>query len=117
MGMTLKADVAAVRKQSGDDKPVDLVHLSSQTMGDRGLEIELLKLFIAQAPTCLEAWARASDMTGRKHAAHALKGASRAVGAFVLGDLAAEAELPGFSGFARLEAEIRRVDAYIRTII
>jgi len=50
--------------------------------GDPGLEAEVLRMFLTQARTCLEAWKRAESEAGRKEAAHALKGSARAIGAF-----------------------------------
>ena len=35
-------------------KPIDLAHLSAQTMGDTALEIEVLKLFARQARKAME---------------------------------------------------------------
>ncbi len=117
MPMKLTADVIAATKHSSHPMPVDLVHLSAQAMGDRTLELELLRLFAAQAPIYVNALRRASDQTARKHAAHALKGASRAVGAFALGDLAAQAELPGFGDLSALEKETQKVVGFIQSII
>jgi HPt (histidine-containing phosphotransfer) domain-containing protein len=115
--MTLKVEIEVARRLEGAGKPVDLVHLSRQTMGDPGLEAEVLRMFLTQARTCLEAWKRAEDDIGHKEAAHALKGSARAVGAFALADLAAVAELPGNRDIGPLEAEMDRVLAYIRTLI
>ena len=64
--------------------PIDLVHLSRQTMGDRALEVELLALFDRQAGQIaaklgtieagpVEIW--------RADLAHKLKGSARAIGA------------------------------------
>jgi HPt (histidine-containing phosphotransfer) domain-containing protein len=116
MPMTLKADLA--KATSGEEaKPVDLVHLSAQTMGDRSLEAEVLRIFLSQAPTWCLALQRATVQTARKEAAHTLKGSARAIGAFGLAAKAGEAEMPGFSDFPGLEAELDRVVAYIRTLI
>jgi len=117
MPMTLKVEVDEARRLNGGAKPVDLVHLSCQTMGDPGLEAEVLRIFLTQARTCLDGLKRAEDDAGRKEAAHALKGSSRAVGAFALADLAAAAEIAGGHDIAALEAEMERVLAYIRTLI
>ncbi len=50
MSMALKADVTQACRYEGTEKPVDLVHLSKVTMGDRGLELEVLKMFLTQIP-------------------------------------------------------------------
>lgn len=72
--------------------PIDLKHLDQYVCGDAGLLDEILSLFVEQATrwaTCLSA-----DMDDEewRHAVHTLKGASRGVGAWALGDLAESAE-------------------------
>jgi HPt (histidine-containing phosphotransfer) domain-containing protein len=65
-------------------RPIDLIHLARQTMGDRDLETELLGLFVRQAGQIM---ARLSaDLPGdsipwRADLAHTLKGSARAIGA------------------------------------
>jgi HPt (histidine-containing phosphotransfer) domain-containing protein len=64
--------------------PIDLTHLSEQTLGDRHLERELLCLFSAQSPRLL-AQMRALRLTEAgtlNDLAHRLKGSARAIGAF-----------------------------------
>jgi HPt (histidine-containing phosphotransfer) domain-containing protein len=117
MPMTLKVEIDEARRLEGGAKPVDLVHLSRQTMGDPGLEAEVLRMFMTQARTCLDAWKRAEDDDGRKEAAHALKGSARAIGAFALADHAAAAEIAPGDDIRPLEAEMERALAYIRTLI
>jgi len=115
MPMTLKADVTSKARSAG--KPVDLAHLAAQTFGDPALEREVLGLFLSQAPICLQAWKNAGGAQARKLAAHTLKGAARGIGAWELAEIAGEAESPAFAGAARLEAEIARVCAYIRSLV
>ncbi len=62
-------------------RPIDLVHLASQTMGDKALEIEVLQMFARQARRALHDMVGA-DAAGVVAAAHRLKGAASAVGAF-----------------------------------
>ncbi len=70
-------------------RPVDLVHLARQTMGDKALEIEVLQMFARQARRCImELGSNDADMI--EAAAHRLKGAAQAVGAFSV-SMAAEA--------------------------
>lgn len=69
-------------------RPVDLVHLARQTMGDRALEQEVLSLFVQQASTVRDQIASASPAE-RVRLAHTLKGSARSVGA---GAIAACAE-------------------------
>jgi HPt (histidine-containing phosphotransfer) domain-containing protein len=68
-------------------RPLDLDHLSRQTMGDRALEQEVLAMFARQIGTIRETIATADDRE-RARLAHALKGSARGVGAFALGDCA-----------------------------
>ncbi len=72
-------------------RPIDLVHLAAQTMGDKGLEIEVLEMFSRQSRRILQ------DMSGAAPealaaAAHRLKGSARGVGAFRVADAAARLE-------------------------
>jgi HPt (histidine-containing phosphotransfer) domain-containing protein len=73
------------------DRPVDLAHLSRQTMGDRDLEREVLQLFVQQseAVRCSILGAGPEE---RASLAHALRGAAVGVGAFRIADCAADIE-------------------------
>lgn len=62
-------------------KPVDLAHLSKQTMGDKELEIEILQLFARNTRVILHELATA-DKTRIVALSHRLKGSADAVGAF-----------------------------------
>lgn len=72
-------------------RPIDLVHLAAQTAGDKNLEADVLQLFAKQARTALHELTSA-DAKGVKAAAHRLKGAASAVGAFTVAKLAGEVE-------------------------
>lgn len=66
------------------DRPVDLVHLSRQSLGDRALEKELLQLFDAQAESIMVRLASEigmADRRWRRDMAHTLRGSASAVGA------------------------------------
>jgi HPt (histidine-containing phosphotransfer) domain-containing protein len=71
--------------------PIDLVHLSRQTGGDTELEQELLALFADQCVKHLDTIRRANAKTG-SDAAHTLKGAARAIGAWAVADAAERVE-------------------------
>jgi HPt (histidine-containing phosphotransfer) domain-containing protein len=116
VAMALKVDVAKACKKAGWDKPVDLVHLSHQTMGDRGLEREVLDIFLGQAKAYIESWHSNSKPEARRRIAHSLKGAARGIGAWELAHLSALAEEPEFSDIAALERETARVCAYILSL-
>jgi HPt (histidine-containing phosphotransfer) domain-containing protein len=63
-----------------DDGPIDLKHLNRMTLGDAGLEREVLAMFSAQAAGMIAALAALpSDI---RALAHTLKGSARAIGAF-----------------------------------
>jgi HPt (histidine-containing phosphotransfer) domain-containing protein len=72
-------------------RPVDLAHLARQTMGDRGLEQEVLALFVQQALSVRDKIADAT-LNDRLLLAHGLKGSARGVGAFAIADWASEVE-------------------------
>jgi HPt (histidine-containing phosphotransfer) domain-containing protein len=72
-------------------RPVDLVHLSKQTMGDREVEREVLAMFVQQALSVRDEIATA-DVRRRLLLAHGLKGSARSVGAFAIADCVAEIE-------------------------
>jgi HPt (histidine-containing phosphotransfer) domain-containing protein len=61
---------------------LDLAHLARQTLGDRGLEREVLRLFAQQSVALLAVLAKASGSDDRRAAAHTLKGSARAIGAW-----------------------------------
>lgn len=90
-------DSAAFGKPGGEtcepsqSRPIDLIHLSRQTLGDRALEEEVLGMFVQQLATARDNLAAADD-AGRRMIAHTLKGTARGIGAFRLGDCAAAIE-------------------------
>jgi HPt (histidine-containing phosphotransfer) domain-containing protein len=72
--------------------PIDVDYLGKQTLGDEGLEQEVLRLFDVMVQTYME---RLESSTGRdallQHL-HTLKGAAAGVGAFSLSEMAREVE-------------------------
>ena len=72
--------------------PVDLKHLRRYTMGDAGLEKEVLELFLGQLPQTIAALSHAASDRDWRIAAHTLKGSGRAVGAWRIARLAEQAE-------------------------
>jgi HPt (histidine-containing phosphotransfer) domain-containing protein len=73
------------------ERPVDLVHLAHQTMGDKDLENEVLHMFARQARRSLQEISDA-DPALVLAAAHRLKGAAAAVGAFKVASAAERLE-------------------------
>ena len=72
-------------------RPIDLVHLARQTMGNRALEQEVLALFIQQALGVRDQIVSA-DTAEKLRLAHGLKGSARGVGAFAIADCVAAIE-------------------------
>jgi HPt (histidine-containing phosphotransfer) domain-containing protein len=91
------SDAAALSMPGGESfgptrhRPIDLEHLSRQTMGDRALESEVLQLFVHQAMSVRRQIVSA-NLKERLLLAHGLKGSARGVGAFAIGDCVAELE-------------------------
>lgn len=82
-----------------DDGPIDFEHLNRMTLGDAGLEQEVLAMFVAQSARLVSTLATKPSDAGAL--AHTLKGSARAIGAFDVADAA-----------DRLEAAIARsIDA------
>lgn len=63
----------------GDD-PIDIAHLKRMTLGDAGLERDVLALFLKQTAQLMAALA--AQRAESAALAHTLKGSARAVGAF-----------------------------------
>jgi HPt (histidine-containing phosphotransfer) domain-containing protein len=68
--------------------PIDLVHLARQTAGDRLLEQELLALFADQCVKHLGTICGEVPPDHKRDAAHTLKGAAKAIGAWTVADMA-----------------------------
>ena len=70
--------------------PIDYEHLQRMTLGDAGIEQEVLTMFSAQSAKLVQAlMAQPSDAGAL---AHTLKGSARAIGAFAVADAAARLE-------------------------
>ena len=100
-----------------DDGPIDLSHLERMTLGDAGLEREVLAMFSAQSAQLLEAL---SGLPAEAAAlAHTLKGSAKAIGAFAVGEAASrlEATLVGGGNPDEALAELGEAVALARTAI
>ena len=73
-----------------DDGPIDIEHLARMTLGDAGLEREVLAMFAAQAAGLIGALA--AMPVDAPALAHTLKGSARAIGAFAVADAAESLE-------------------------
>jgi len=81
-------------------RPIDLDYLSRQTMGDSGLELEVLRLFDEMSQTYYRRLETSTTVTDLLTNLHTLKGAAAGIGAFGLADLARVAETELRSGAA-----------------
>ena len=73
-----------------DDGPIDIEHLKRMTLGDAGLEREVLAMFTAQAAGLIGALEASPADAGAL--AHTLKGSARAIGAFGVAEAAGDLE-------------------------
>lgn len=98
-------------------RPIDLAHLQNQTMGDKGLEAELLTMFARVARQGLHELDGA-DAAATIATAHRLKGAAAAVGGFRVAVAAGELELrpedPAL--FAALRSAVVEAEDFISTL-
>ena len=77
------------------DTPVDLEHLARYTGGDKSLNAEILRLFdgqISEMVAQLQSVLEQRDQKTWRQVTHTIKGAARGVGAFGMGQAAADAE-------------------------
>jgi HPt (histidine-containing phosphotransfer) domain-containing protein len=78
-----------------DDGPIDIDHLKRMTLGDAGLEREVLAMFSAQSVRLTASLAAKSPNAKSADAtalAHLLKGSARAIGAFRVAEAAESLE-------------------------
>ena len=73
-----------------DDGPIDTEHLQRMTLGDAGLEREVLAMFSAQAAGLMGTLGALPANAGAL--AHTLKGSAHAIGAFRVADAAGRLE-------------------------
>jgi HPt (histidine-containing phosphotransfer) domain-containing protein len=98
--------------RKGSLRPVDLVHLSRFTLGERELEREVLELFCTQSLIYLERLNEAQSDKDWKDAAHSLKGSARAIGAWRTAEAAERAEALSGEALASSRAlSIREVES------
>jgi HPt (histidine-containing phosphotransfer) domain-containing protein len=106
------------------NRPLDLVHLARQTMGDRGLECEVLRMFERQVNLYFERVRATTDPQEIAMGLHTLKGASLGVGAMALAELVRGAETE-FRRNGHVDGEtlddmamaVSEVSAYILSIV
>lgn len=76
-------------------RPIDLVHLATQTKGDKAVEVEILQMFARQARGCLVSMTSARDRVEVKATANRLRNAAMAVGALRVASAADLVETKG----------------------
>jgi hypothetical protein len=88
---------AAPQVRSRTMRPIDLVHLAKQCLGDEGLELEILRLFDTTIATYYARLRAAATPEQIAMNLHAIKGAASGVGAWTIADMAAalEADIRG----------------------
>jgi HPt (histidine-containing phosphotransfer) domain-containing protein len=87
---------------------IDRAHLSRMTLGDRGLEQEVLQLFDRQAALLIERM-RHGDGPAVGALAHTLKGSAAGIGAGAVAHAAADAEHAALHAPAELSRTIDRL--------
>ena|SRR5450631_2242669 len=104
-----------------DDGPIDFEHLKRMTLGDAGLEHEVLAMFAAQSAKLIGTLASLPKDASKDAPAlaHTLKGSARAIGAFGVADAAArlEAVLAGSDDPSHELAELGEAVALVRAAI
>jgi HPt (histidine-containing phosphotransfer) domain-containing protein len=111
MGPT--ANAAAPTDAAAPVAAIDLEHLARMTLGERGLEVEILALFDRQAAILL---ARMEDSTPAAVAAfaHTLKGSARGIGAWRVAEAADAVEMKASrSDAAEVAAAVRGLVAAV----
>ncbi len=73
-------------------RPIDMDHLSRQTLGDAGLELEVLRMFDEMSHVYYERLEVSTTVEDLLRNLHTLKGAAAGIGAFGLAELARVAE-------------------------
>lgn len=82
----------AAHGAGGQHRPIDMVHLARQTLGDPGLEQEVLRLFDDTTRAYFRRLENSTSVEELMRHLHTLKGAAAGVGARAIADLAATAE-------------------------
>jgi HPt (histidine-containing phosphotransfer) domain-containing protein len=111
--------------RKASSRPVDLVHLSRYTLGERELEREVLELFCSQSLIYVERLREARSDKDWKDAAHSLKGSASAIGAWRAAAAAARAETLSGDALSQaralrlseIESTVREAETYIGALL
>ena len=125
----MKSEMTIIEDQTdtstSDCRPVDLVHLSRLTLGNRDLEQEVLQLFIRQSSIYLKRLSEASDKKSWCDVAHTIKGSAKGIGAWKVAEIAeaiervqkAEAEGETRELLQALSESVEEANAFIESVI
>lgn len=99
--------------------PVDLVHLSKQSLGDKSLENEILRLFKSQSVLYLDRLQNATTADERRFASHTLVGSARGLGAWKVAQEAKDIEINCTSArdISGLRRAVEETNAYIDDLL
>jgi HPt (histidine-containing phosphotransfer) domain-containing protein len=119
------SEAAPAEARKAPSRPVDLVHLSRYTLGERTLEREVLGLFCTQSVVYLARLRESPSAKDWKEAAHSLKGSAQAIGAWRAAAAAERAEaLPAeafnaarHARYLEVESTLGEAKAYISSLL
>lgn len=100
--------------------PIDLVRLAANTLGNRDLEIQVLRLFVTQSSAALKRLSQEEDAGVLHDLVHTLKGSARAVGADAVANRCEELEhgpADGTRDFSALFQAVDEANAYITDLL
>ncbi len=97
-------------------RPIDLVHLAKQCLGDENLELEVLRLFDKTLGTYFERLKLASAFDDLTINLHALKGAAAGVGAWAIADQAKAMEAELRDGFPIRDERIADLSVLVEEV-
>ncbi|SHM16778.1 Hpt domain-containing protein [Roseibium suaedae] len=112
---------ARVETRQEQPAPIDLVSLAANTLGNRDLEREVLRMFRAQTSSMMSRIDQEASAAVRKDLVHTLKGSARAIGASHVAaaceDLEAVLEKGDAPDFRPLVSAVEEVNAYIGSLL
>jgi HPt (histidine-containing phosphotransfer) domain-containing protein len=101
--------------------PIDLVRLAANTLGNRELEVQVLRLFVTQSSSALCRLDGEDDTGVLKDLVHTLKGSARAVGADAVAHCCEDLEEAYGSGdganLTDLHKAVEEANAYIGDLL
>lgn len=110
--------VLDMHNDAGTAGPVDSAHLARYTLGNAALAREVLQLFCSQSSTYVEQLRVATSPADWNLAAHTLKGAARAIGAWKMAQLAQQLEgMQEIASLAERKAQIDELETSFQEIV